>query len=138
MMTVQTVTIDLPEPLYRSANQVAQATNRPLADVLRESLVHGLPPLDDVPLEEADELAHLSSLDDAALWQASFTTMSTIEQAELNHLLTRQSAGALSLHDESRLQILMDEYSRLLVRKAHAWLLLARRGYRVAPQKGQG
>jgi hypothetical protein len=28
----------------------------------------------------------------------------------------------------------MDEYSRLLVRKSHAWLLLARRGYKVPPQ----
>jgi hypothetical protein len=52
-MSTQTVTIELPEALYRSANQVAQATQRPLADILQESLAHSLPPLDDVPPEIA-------------------------------------------------------------------------------------
>jgi len=135
---MQTVTIELPEPLYQSAYQVAQATQRPLADILQEGLAHALPPLADLPSEAAAELAHLSTLDDAALWRASATTLSASEQASLTRLLASQNAGALSPAGEAQLHTLLDEYGRLLVRKAHAWLLLARRGYRVPPQQDVG
>jgi hypothetical protein len=122
-MSTQTVTIELPEALYRSANQVAQATRRPLADILQESLAHSLPPLDDVPPEDVVELAHLSTMDDAALWQAGAATMPATDQEQMDHLLARQGEGVLSPDEERQLQMLMDEYGRLLVRKAHAWLL---------------
>lgn len=133
-MSTQIVTLELPESLYQSAAQVAEATQRSVADIVQESLAHTLPPLDDVSPAEATELARLSTLDDAALWQVGNSTMPADEQTTLEQLLVRQSEGALSANEERHLQILLDEYGRLLVRKAHAWLLLARRGYRVPPQ----
>lgn len=134
---MQTVTLELPEALYRSAHQIAEATRQPLEAVLQASLAHALPPLDDVPPEEAVELAAMALLDDAALWRESRVTLSAEEQVELTELLDRQGAGGLSAADEPRLQALMDAYGRLMVRKAHAWLLLARRGYQVPPQQPQ-
>jgi hypothetical protein len=47
-MTVQTITLRLPEPLYRTARQIAQVTKRPIETVLQDSLSAVLPPLDDV------------------------------------------------------------------------------------------
>ena len=137
-MSTQTVMVELPESLYRSASRIAQATQRPLADILQESLAHTLPPLEDVTPEEAIELARLSNLDDAALWQVSYATLPAVDQAKLTQLLEQQSEGAVAPDDTRRLQALLDEYGRLLVRKAHAWLLLARRGYRVPPQQNLG
>jgi hypothetical protein len=136
-MSSQTITLDLPDHLYQAATRLAQATQRPLHDVLQDTLAHALPPLDDVSPEEADVLAHMSSLDDPALWQASRATMLEGQQDELRTLLDAQGTGDLTPDQAERLQGLMDEYGRLLVRQAHAWLLLARRGYRVPIQPSQ-
>jgi hypothetical protein len=133
-MSTQTVTLELSESLYRSAIQVAQATKRPLTDILQEGIKHILPPLDDVSQAEAVELAQLSTLTDAELWHVSAVLLPATEQNELQDLLDHQREGHLLPVDQVRLQTLLDEYGRLLVQKAHAWLLLARRGYRVPIQ----
>lgn len=130
-MATQTVTLELSESVYRSAIHVAQVTQRPLADILQAGIAHTLPPLDDLSAEEADKLARLSILPDAELWRVSEALMSTTEQNELENLLENQRERDLSQEEQLRLQGLMDEYGQLLVQKAHAWLLLARRGYRV-------
>ncbi len=130
-MTTQTLTLELPEALHRSVRQIAAATKRPLGDVVTQILAHALPPLDDVPAEDAELLARMSALDDGALWHEARATLSAGEQAELGTLLDRQGAQELAEQDRARLRILMDEYGRLMVRKSHAWLLLARRGYQI-------
>ena len=133
-MTSQSITIELPEHLYRSARHLAQATQRPLADILQESLSHTLPPLDDVSPDEAEALAQLSTLDDADLWREAQASLPAAQQTELEELLVRQGAGKLDEEEQAQLQALQAEYGRLLVRKSHAWLLLARRGYKVPMQ----
>lgn len=134
-MDTRTVMLELPTALYRSAYELAKATHRPLEAVLAESIALALPPLDDVPPEEAEELAALALLDDATLWREARATLPDDQQTELQGLLERQEAEGLSPQDENRLQELLDAYGRLMVRKAHAWLLLARRGYQVPMQK---
>ena len=133
-MSTQTVTLQLPEHLYRSASQLARVAKRPLADILQDSLSHTLPPLDDVTPEEAEELARLSQLSDAELWRVTKTALPPEKQEKLASLLTRQSAGELGQDDLAELDGLQNEYGRLLVRQSHAWLLLARRGYKVPMQ----
>jgi hypothetical protein len=137
-MPAQTILLELPEHLYRAASKLAQVTKRPLAEILQESLVHTLPPLDDVPAEEVDVLAHMSILDDAGLWRASQVTMPEGQQEELLALLDCQGAGEITPAGAVRLQELLDEYGRLLVRQSHAWLLLARRGYDIPIRQPQG
>ena len=136
-MVTQIVTLELPEEIYRTAYQVAEATHQPLAVVLQNSIAQALPPLDDLPPEEATELAKLVLLDDAALWREASATLPITEQSELQELLDRQGVGELSTADESCLQALLDRYGQLMVRKAHAWLLLARRGYHVPVQPNE-
>ncbi|MBM4255825.1 MAG: hypothetical protein FJ147_08000 [Deltaproteobacteria bacterium] len=134
-MASQVITFELPDDLYRTVNKLAQATKRPLTDILQESLAHTLPPLEDVSADEADVLAHLSALDDAALWQASKRTLPEQQQEELHSLLDLQNASEITPDGAARLQELMREYGRSLVRQSHAWLLLARRGYQVPIQQ---
>lgn len=134
-MTTQTVTLKLPEPLYRSARQVADATKQPLEALLTDSIARTLPPLDDVSPAEATDLAKLASLDDASLWREAHGTMNPVEQAMMHQLLDRQGASELTPADHARLQGLLEVYGRLMVHKAHAYLLLARRGYRVPMQE---
>lgn len=133
-MTKQTITLELPESLYRSARQIAEVTKRPIDEIVQESLSHTLPPLDDVEPEYANILAHLSTLDDTALWDEANKVLSGEEQVELQTLLDQQNTGEITEGDAQRLRFLMDEYGRLLTHKSHAFLLLARRGYKVPVQ----
>ena len=130
-MTYQTITLKLPESLYRTARQMAQVSRQPIETVLQDSLAAVLPPLDDVAPDEAAELARLTLLNDAALWREARALMTPAEQIECQSLLERQGEGLLEPDESLRLQELMHIYGRLMVRKAHAYLLLARRGYRV-------
>ena len=57
--------------------------------------------------------------------------MTPAEQEESQCLLEQQGDGLLEPDESLRLQELMHIYGQLMVRKAHAYLLLARRGYRV-------
>lgn len=75
---------------------------------------------------------------DEALWEVSNAKLAELDQIALTQLLDQQGEGPLMPDDTRRLQALLDEYGRLLVRKAHAGLLLARRGYRVPSQQDQG
>jgi hypothetical protein len=137
-MATETVILQLPEGIYRTARRVAEATRQSLDSVLLTSISHALPPLDDVPADQAVELAALALLDDGALWRAARATLDPEEQAELHELLDRQGAGELAGPQAARLEDLLQSYGRLTVRKAHAYLLLARRGYRVPMQATPG
>ncbi|MCO5186420.1 MAG: hypothetical protein M9941_17010 [Anaerolineae bacterium] len=134
-MSLQTITINLPQSLFQSAEKIAQITQRPLDEVVRDSLTHTLPPLDDVAAEDMEMLARLSTLDDTALWRKAEQQLTSAEQDEMQQLLERQSSDSLQQEESERLAALMDEYGRLLVQKAHAWLLLARRGYKTPLQQ---
>ena len=47
-----TVTVDLPEDLYQLLEQSAQATNKPMAEVVVQSVKAGMPPsVSDLPPE---------------------------------------------------------------------------------------
>ena len=135
-MITQSITVELPDNLYRSVKQLSRTMNQPVADILLDSLTHTLPPLDDVPPEEADALARLSLLNDADLWRVAQSNLSPQKQMKLESLLTEQSMGKLNDGQQEQLTTLQSEYGRLLVRQAHAWLLLARRGYKVPVQNG--
>lgn len=131
---MHSVTLQLSDSAYHLVNQIAQTTGQSIETVLQKTLLHTLPPLDDLSTEEAVELAHLSLLDDAALWREADRLMDEASQAELEAIQDRQREGESLPDDNRRLEQLLDQYGQLMVRKAHAWLLLARRGYRVPPQ----
>lgn len=134
-MTSPNITLQLPDTLYRSAQRVAQATQRPISEVIADSLAHALPPLDDVPEAEAEALAKLSLLDDAQLWQVAAQSMSSADQDKLHLLLDEQNAGQINDHGREELTALLETHNQIMLHKAHAWLLLARRGYQVPPQQ---
>jgi hypothetical protein len=121
-------------PFYQSAQRLARASHKSLESILQAGIAHALPPLDDVTPEEAHQLAQLALLDDATLWQQARLTMNGEQSHVLQDLLDRQGEGELTTRQRAQLEHLMQVYGELTVRKAHAYLLLARRGYRVPPQ----
>lgn len=134
-MNTHTIIVDLSPALFQSVDRVARATHRSPEAVVKAMLAHALPPLDDVAPEEADVLAALALLDDAALWQVAREQLPSASQEKVQSLLDLQSQTQLSAAQQVELQALLDEYGKVMVRKAHATLLLARRGFQVTPQE---
>ncbi len=131
------VSVEIPAPLFGILQRLAQATHQSVDAVVASSLTHALPPLDDLADAEAAELAAMSTLDDAALWRVARETLTPTEQADMHRLLDLQGAQPLDATDEERLADLVNLYDHVTLRRAHALLLLARRGYRVPVEDGE-
>ena len=127
-MSVQTVTLSIPEPIYQRARQAAEVLQRPLEDVIVDTLATTLPTLDDVPAEVAPELAAMAHLSDEALQGLANNAMAEERQELLSHLLDEQGRGELDEARQRELAALMAEYGRAMLRRAKAVALLIARG----------
>lgn len=131
-MAVNTVTLNLPEILYRRLLQTAQATQRPLDEVVLHALQVGSPPAwDDAPAEFQADLAALDRLDDDALWHIARSFRSEADMMRYQELLDRHANGALTDAERRELDKLRQEADWFMLRKAHAAALLRWRGYQL-------
>jgi len=130
--STQTVTLTLPKAIYERARETAQVADRPLEEVLVQSILLSLPPLEEgIPLPLRAELAALPLLSDAELWTVARSTMDSEQQARVEALAEAQKHRPLTPVEQSALARLMNEAERVMLRKAEAYHLLARRGYTV-------
>ena len=127
-MTVQTITLNLPESVYHRAKQAANALKRPLEDVIMDALASTLPSLDDVPVDMVGELAALAHLSDEALQGLANNVMPEDRQTLLHDRLDEQGRGELDASGQRELATLMAEYGRHMLRRAKAVALLIARG----------
>ncbi len=127
-MTFQTVTLKMPAPVYQRAQRAATALQRPMEEVLVDTLNVALPPLDDVPQEMVSELAAMISLTDEALWHIARSVMPTKRQTMLHSLSSAQRERELTPAETRKLRELQQEYGRFTLRKAQAYALLHHRG----------
>ena len=82
-----------------------------------------------VPVDLREELRALQTLDDDALWVIARSKLPPAEQAHLEVLLARSSAGMLTEAEREELIHLGKETDRLNLRKAQAYVLLYERGF---------
>lgn len=127
----QTVTLELPQTIYLPARRMAEATNRPLEDLLVCALKASLPPLDGLPPELVEDLVGLESLDDEALRQVMVSKVPTAQQRKLDRLLRKNQAGTLTEQERQELDQLQHKADRVMLRKARAAVLLRFRGHRL-------
>lgn len=133
-MSTRTVTLQLPESVYIRLQQNAQATHRPLDDVLLHAVQVGSPPRwDDAPAEFQADLATLDRLDDEALWRIARSRKTEADMERYQELLDKKANGVLSADERDELVKLRVEFDRFMLRKAHAAALLRWRGYQVPP-----
>jgi hypothetical protein len=116
----ETVTIELPEQVVRSAKLVADQTHRRLEEVLVEWLDRVA---SDLPVEMLpdDQILALCDLQ-----------MPGDQQEQLNDLLIHNREGKLGTADQERLDQLMLIYRRGMVRKAQALKVAVERRLRPA------
>ncbi len=132
-MTLQTITLTVPDSVYQRAQRAAEALQRPTEDMLVDTLDATLPSLDDVPAEMAGELAAMALLSDEVLENMARATMPPERQRQLHALLDEQGRGELDGAGQRQLAALMAEYGRTILRRAHAVALLVGRGHPVPP-----
>jgi len=131
-MVVETVTLKLPENLYRLLVSHADATSRPLEDVILHALTVGSPPIwEDVPAEYQATLAEMDRLDDEALWRIVTGHKTVAEMARYDELLEKNKQDKMSEAEGSELNRLRSEVDQFMLRKAHAAALLRWRGHPV-------
>ncbi|OGO41162.1 MAG: hypothetical protein A2Z04_09500 [Chloroflexi bacterium RBG_16_57_9] len=129
-MAVQNVTLHLPEAVMRRARQAASALQRPLEDVLTDTLAAALPDVEDAPSDLQTDLARMTWLNDHELWAIARSTITEEQQNQLYYLTELQSQRPLTQEEQTTLETLCQEYGRVTLRKARAYALLSLRGGR--------
>src|SRR6266540_1542450 len=129
-MSIQTVTLELPESVYRLAERTARATKRAVEAVLIDALKITLPPpLDNVPTELRKELEGLESLSDTQLLKVAKDRLAAARVRQYDQLLLKNQKGTISQRERERLTKLRQVADRIMLRRAHAYVLLKWRGY---------
>jgi uncharacterized protein (DUF2267 family) len=130
-MTVQTITLGLPEIVRKQLESQARAKARPIEEVALQALTRSLPPPveDDLPASLRAELKAMSRLSDQSLWDIAAGTMNPDKVALYDVLLERLQDQTLTSEGREWLARLRDEADTLMLRKAHAYALLKSRGH---------
>ena len=126
------LTVTLPDYLYRQLQRQAQVVNRPLAEVAATALASVVASVEnDLPPGLQAELSAMADLSDDALWQIAGSMMNKDKVALYDLILERRQSGTLTPEGQAWLNTLRDEADALMLRKAHAYVLLKSRGYRL-------
>lgn len=131
-MTIQPVTVNLPESVYRQIRRAARKARRPLDDVLAEAVAAAAPMMESPATPLRFALAQMAYLNDAALWQAARASLSAQQRSRLAFLHTEQQSRTLTSEERSEEEALMALYRETILVRAQAAALLKQRGYDVA------
>ncbi|GIK64406.1 MAG: hypothetical protein BroJett018_22000 [Chloroflexota bacterium] len=135
-MTLQTITLQIPEHIYERAQQMAETTDQPLEAVFLHELENAfLPPL---PEDEEAELSALNYLSDEALWTIAREQMPSPRQERMQGLMDGNTKGTLSEAEYQELEHLVEQGQKLMLRKGKAAALLTERGYKVTRESLRG
>lgn len=131
-MPDQNITLTLPDALYRRARETAESLSLPLDDVLKQSIALSLPELEnDLPKDLRSDLSAMPLFSDEELWNTARAIMNEAEQVKLETLAELKKQRELSGREQLNLNRLIHQAEWVMLRKAEAYRLLARRGYKV-------
>lgn len=134
-MTDRTITLSVPEAVFRRAQETAVASSLSVEDIFTQSIGRLLPPLeDDLPQSLRAELAVLTLKSDEQLHAIASAVVDRNSQDRLEALATALKKRPLTTDEQAELERLMDLSYRVMLLKAEAFRLLALRGYKIFPQ----
>jgi hypothetical protein len=130
-MTTRTITVTIPELLFLQLEAAARASAQSLEAVVAQSLERTIPPhlAAQLPIALQAELVAMEHLSDDALRAISYSVEPAERRKQIDDLLDLHQAGALTSEQQARLMTLRAEAEALMVRKAHAFVLLKGRGH---------
>ncbi|RLT34506.1 MAG: hypothetical protein DWI57_16455 [Chloroflexi bacterium] len=131
-MTVESLTITLPETIVRRLRQAAQSMQVSIGDVLAQTIQGNLPPaLVDLPDDMQKESILLQNADNATLWRIARESLPAAQQEMLEELLERNREETLSVQEAEKLAHLREIIDRLVMRRSYALALLKWRGHTI-------
>jgi hypothetical protein len=131
-MTMQRVTIDLPDMIFRQLLRIAEATHQPVEALVAQSVLSNLPPsVDNATPELQPELLNLQALSTEELWAIAQAQVEPAQHARHTELLVQHEARSLTPAEQQELSSLRQAADHLMLRKAYAWSLLRWRGQRI-------
>lgn len=125
---MQTITISLPEKVYRQIKQRSQQNQREIAEEVVSVVTNALPEIESAADWQAD-LSQLALLADDELWQAAQTQATAEENERMQQLLTRQKRIGLTMAEQEELTLLANFFRRMMLVRAEAAVLLKERGH---------
>lgn len=136
-MSVETISLSIPQQLYNRIKRFAEITNQPIEKVLVQTIsrVPTLP--ENLPESVTAKLVAIEELDDEALWSLAAQKYEADKQIEYSTLLHRQSSGKLTLDEQQQLESHFDAVNLLTLQKSYAFALLKWRGHEmpIVPQR---
>jgi hypothetical protein len=132
-MTQQPVLLQLPDKLYERIREVAANSNRPVENVLLDSLalLFGDWP-DETPLES------LQAFTDEQLWAIVYLRLGKPDDERLNMLIDLSKRGELTQAEEAEMERLLDTEDRYILLRSQALVLLKQRGHDVESRLNSG
>lgn len=130
-MAERIITVTVPETMYTQLEVEVRAHARSMDEFITQTLTRTLPLAlePDLPSSVEAELQAMEHLSDEALWAIARSQANDDKVALYDLLIERQDAGALTSEGKKVLTQLREETDALMVRKAHAFVLLRDRGY---------
>jgi hypothetical protein len=130
LQTVTTpVTITVPTTIFQQLEALAHQQRRSVSDMVCEIVLREVSLLPALPQDVEAELAAFTNLSDEVLWLLARSTLMEAEQEELANLNDVAQQRSLTQAEQTRQQVLVEAYERMMIRRAHAALLLKLRGY---------
>jgi hypothetical protein len=128
-----THTIAIPDKLYQQLQRQALVSQQSV-DALAEQALNRVLPLmieveEELPPALQTELKAMERLSDGALWALASSQLTTQQQTELVHLAEVQEERPLNTAELVQQEALLTAYDELLLRRAHAAVLLQARGH---------
>jgi hypothetical protein len=127
MRDSQQITVELPLPLYRFLERLAEQTHQPLEKLVAQSVAGNLPPsVENAPVEIQPDLLALQWQSIAELEQIAHEQIASKQQQRHFQLLEKDK---LTPEEQTELAELRHQADLLMLRKAYAWAVLRWRGH---------
>jgi len=124
-MTVQAITITLPEEIYRQVKQQSQQMQRTVAEEVTAAVMTTAQQ-NQLPADLEAELAQLDLFTDEELWRAAKLTASKDKTDRMQVLVEKQQLEGLTEIEKQESELLSHYFNRVMLVRAKAAVLLKR------------
>lgn len=128
-MLNNSVTINLPAKTVKQLESTARRQKQTVAELASTLVVQAATPLPTLSPDLETELEAFARLSDETLWALARSVLPTNRQLRLAWLNEEAQRRPLAVEEQSEQTDLVEEYGRVLVRRAEAASLLKKRGY---------
>ncbi len=133
-MNTKAITLNIPQPIYEHFKQRAEQFQRTIEDELLQ-VVSSAAPEEGLPLALAEEIESMTLFSDKALWKAARSRLPAAQLKKLNQLNYKQQKEGRATLTEDELKVLNEllyQHDRFILIRAHAAVLLKRRGHDIS------